>query len=153
METENVKFLTSPSLVTLQDTKKSFEEAHWDAKNYWISTASLWNSTTVTTLINMVKYVLLDKKHHIIVKDISLLNHNHIGHMHPCGKFHFYSKKRDYSLTRNLIVISKWRNQLNPRYFNSNFVICFSFFYEAQFDFKFFFSSDLEYMLQKLTYI
>ena len=34
LTTENVKFLTSPPQVVLQDTKKSFEGAHWDAKNY-----------------------------------------------------------------------------------------------------------------------
>ena len=56
MKTENVKFLTSPPQVVLQDTKKSFEGAHWDAKNNWNSHASLWNSTIVTTLIHRYSY-------------------------------------------------------------------------------------------------
>ena len=30
--------------------KRSFEGAHWDAKNYWNLPASLWNSTTAITL-------------------------------------------------------------------------------------------------------
>ena len=34
LKTEKVKFLTSLPQVVLQDTKKSFERAHWDAKNY-----------------------------------------------------------------------------------------------------------------------
>ena len=33
-KTENVKFLTSLPQAVLQDMKKSFEGAHWDAKNY-----------------------------------------------------------------------------------------------------------------------
>ena len=37
--------------VVLQDIKISFEGAHLDAKNYWNSPASVWNSTTVTTLL------------------------------------------------------------------------------------------------------
>ena len=37
----------------MQDIKKSFEnDAHFDVKIYWISPATLWNSTTVTTLIH-----------------------------------------------------------------------------------------------------
>ena len=34
LKSENVQFLTSPPQVVLQDMKKSFEGAHWDAKNY-----------------------------------------------------------------------------------------------------------------------
>ena len=34
VKTENVKYLTSPPKVVLQDTKKFFEGAHWDVKNY-----------------------------------------------------------------------------------------------------------------------
>ena len=51
MKTENVKFLTSTPQVVLQDIKKSFKGAHWNAKIYWNSPASLWNSTTVTMLM------------------------------------------------------------------------------------------------------
>ena len=40
--------------VVLQEIKKSFEGVHWGAKTYWISPASIWNSTTITTLMNMV---------------------------------------------------------------------------------------------------
>ena len=34
LKTENVKFLTSLPQVVLQYIKKSFEGAHWDAKNF-----------------------------------------------------------------------------------------------------------------------
>ena len=34
----------------LQGIKKSSENGYWDVKSYWISYASLWNSTTVTML-------------------------------------------------------------------------------------------------------
>ena len=34
----------------LQYIKKSLERVHWDAKIYAISSVSLWNSTTITTL-------------------------------------------------------------------------------------------------------
>ena len=36
--------------VVLQYIKISFQGVHCGAKAYWISPASLWNSTTVTTL-------------------------------------------------------------------------------------------------------
>ena len=51
MKTENVKFLPSLPQVVLQGIKKSFEGAHWDAKIYWKSPASLWNSKTVNILM------------------------------------------------------------------------------------------------------
>ena len=41
LKTEKVKFSTSSPQVVLQDIKKSFEGAHWDAKNYWNSPVSL----------------------------------------------------------------------------------------------------------------
>ena len=41
--------------VFLHDIKKSFEGAHLDAKNYQNLLASLWNSTTVTTLVMTFK--------------------------------------------------------------------------------------------------
>ena len=34
LKTENAHFLTAPNQVALQDIKKSFEEAHLDAKIY-----------------------------------------------------------------------------------------------------------------------
>ena len=49
--TENTQFFDILNQVVLKDIKKSFEEAHLDAKIYWISSATLWNSTTVTTLM------------------------------------------------------------------------------------------------------
>ena len=39
----------------LQDIKKTYEDVHLDVKIYWISPASLWNSTTVITLIQVKK--------------------------------------------------------------------------------------------------
>ena len=39
--------------VVLQYIKKSFEGVHWGAKIYWISSATLFNSTTFTTLTCM----------------------------------------------------------------------------------------------------
>ena len=53
-------------LVVLQDIRKSFENVHLDVKIYLISHATLWNSTTVTTLTGkllqttqpFVKYLL-----------------------------------------------------------------------------------------------
>ena len=51
VKTKNTQSLTVFNQVVTQDIKKSFEEAHLDAKMYWISTATLWNSTTVTTLL------------------------------------------------------------------------------------------------------
>ena len=38
----------------MQDIKKSFENVHLDVKIYWISSATLWNSTTVITVINTI---------------------------------------------------------------------------------------------------
>ena len=52
MKTEKFKFLISLPQGFFQDMKKSFEGAHWDAKNYWNSVASLWNSTTIIPLTN-----------------------------------------------------------------------------------------------------
>ena len=43
----------------LTSYKKILWGAHWNAKNYWNSPASLWNSTTVTTLL-LVHSVNLD---------------------------------------------------------------------------------------------
>ena len=40
----------APPQVVLQYIKKSFEKVYCGAKTNWISSASLWNSTTVTTL-------------------------------------------------------------------------------------------------------
>ena len=37
--------------MVLQDIKKSFENVHLDIKIYWISTVTLWNFTTLVTLI------------------------------------------------------------------------------------------------------
>ena len=47
---ENGPFLTALNQVVLQGIKKSFEGAHLDAKMYWISSATPWNSITVITL-------------------------------------------------------------------------------------------------------
>ena len=41
LKTENINILTSLPQVVLQDIKRSFEGAHWDAKNYGNSPASL----------------------------------------------------------------------------------------------------------------
>ena len=48
---ENAQFLLASNQVVLQEIKKSFEEAHLGAKNYWNLPASLWNFTNVTTLM------------------------------------------------------------------------------------------------------
>ena len=42
--------MTLPQAV-LQYIKKSCQGVYWVAKTYWISSGSLWNSTTVTTLL------------------------------------------------------------------------------------------------------
>ena len=51
LRTVNIYFLNGLNQVVLQDIKKSFEEAHLDARVYWISHNTLWNSTTVITQI------------------------------------------------------------------------------------------------------
>ena len=48
---ENSKFLTALTQKVLQGIKKSFDNAHWDIKVYWILLDTLWNSTTVTMLL------------------------------------------------------------------------------------------------------
>ena len=50
MKTEDYQFFTDLNQKALQDIKKSFKEAHSNAKIYQISTAPLRNSTTVTIL-------------------------------------------------------------------------------------------------------
>ena len=40
--------------MVFQDIKKSVENVHLDAKIYWISFASLWNSTTVIMLVGIL---------------------------------------------------------------------------------------------------
>ena len=51
--------------------QKSFEEAHLDAKIYQISSATLWNSTTVTTLVGNTQ--LIWNSDHTSKSDISWL--------------------------------------------------------------------------------
>ena len=48
-KTKNNYFLTAFNQKVLKDIKKSFMDVHLDAKIFWISPASLWNSTTVIT--------------------------------------------------------------------------------------------------------
>ena len=51
LKSENALLLTTRNQVVLQGTNKSFQDVHLNAKVYWISTASLWNSTTVVILV------------------------------------------------------------------------------------------------------
>ena len=44
----------------LQYIKESFERVHWGVKTYWILPASLWNSTTITTLTYITMIYSLD---------------------------------------------------------------------------------------------
>ena len=50
-KTENTQFLTALNQFVLGNMKKSFKEAHLDAKIYWISSATPWNSTIIITLL------------------------------------------------------------------------------------------------------
>ena len=59
LKTENTQFLTALYQVVLQDIKKSFEEAHLDAKIYWISSATPWNSTIFITLVGHESMIYL----------------------------------------------------------------------------------------------
>ena len=56
-KTEIIPFLTALSQFVLQGIKKSIKEAHLDAKIYWISSATLWDSTTVITLSVIIPIV------------------------------------------------------------------------------------------------
>ena len=56
LKTENTQFLTALNQVVLQDIKKIFEGNNWDANNYWNLPASLWNSTIVITLMDMLTH-------------------------------------------------------------------------------------------------
>ena len=49
---EKCRFSRVFNQTVLQGIKKSSGHVYWDVKSYWISYASLWNSTTVITLIN-----------------------------------------------------------------------------------------------------
>ena len=51
---ENSQFLTALTQKVLQGIKKSFENAYWDMKIYWILPDTLGNSTTVTMLTFML---------------------------------------------------------------------------------------------------
>ena len=71
LKTEIIPFLTVLNQVVLQNVKKSFEEAHFDAKIYWISSATPWNSIIVITLpsrpIFYIKIIIyLRSKHKLI---------------------------------------------------------------------------------------
>ena len=55
--------MTTLNQIVLRGIKKSFEDLHLDAKIYWISPTSLWNSTTITMLIRVL--VLKSKKNNI----------------------------------------------------------------------------------------
>ena len=57
-------FLTALNQKVLQDIKKSFEDVHLDAKIYWISPASLWNSTTVIMLICTILFGMRNSQFH-----------------------------------------------------------------------------------------
>ena len=68
--------MTALPQTVLQDIKKSSEHVHWNVKNYWILYASLWNSTTVTTLIHIyfgrflyqrIKLCILGEKYWIVL--------------------------------------------------------------------------------------
>ena len=52
---EKCRFSRVFNQTVLQGIKKSSGHVYWDVKSYWISYASLWNSTTVITL----RYTLL----------------------------------------------------------------------------------------------
>ena len=54
LKSENALLLTTRNQVVLQGTNKSFQDVHLNAKVYWISTASQWNSTTVVILAPML---------------------------------------------------------------------------------------------------
>ena len=43
----------------LQAIKRPFEYAHWDMNIYWISSDALRNSTTITTLIQILTFYIL----------------------------------------------------------------------------------------------
>ena len=45
----------------LQDIKKSFEDVHLDVKIYWIPPASLWNPTTIITLMSTLWFLKKDR--------------------------------------------------------------------------------------------
>ena len=57
LKSENALLLTTRNQVVLQGTNKSFQDVHLNAKVYWISTASLWNSATVLILTCSVDLV------------------------------------------------------------------------------------------------
>ena len=70
---ENWK-LTALNQVVLHDIKKSFEEAHLHAKSYYISSATLRNSTTVITLVFVYFDVQkISPSRHVIIKSFGLL--------------------------------------------------------------------------------
>ena len=45
--------------IKLHDNKNSFQNVHLDVDISWISPATLWNSTTVTTLMQVMGYVMM----------------------------------------------------------------------------------------------
>ena len=51
LKTKNSCFLTALNQNILQDVKKSFDDVHLDAKFYFISPTSQWNSTTVIAIL------------------------------------------------------------------------------------------------------
>ena len=59
LKTENGQFLTVLNQVVLQDIKTFFEDAHLNAQFYWISSVTMWNFTTVITLMLVNKQSLV----------------------------------------------------------------------------------------------
>ena len=89
------------------DMKKSFENVHLVLKKYWISSASLWNSTTVTTLMHVWQsWFSLRLFSHIKFWQCTLLTvyalfwRNHLRmplEIKQCARTKFVSRKRKLS--------------------------------------------------------
>ena len=60
----------------LQNIEKSSEHVYWDIKSYGISYASLWNSTTVITLV-LVQASRLESRGQLILKVLSCTKEEH----------------------------------------------------------------------------
>ena len=56
LNVEKCRFSRVFNQTVLQGIKKSSGHVYWDVKSYWISYASLWNSTTVITLFPMLPW-------------------------------------------------------------------------------------------------
>ena len=118
LKTKNSRFLKALNQTVLQYIRKSFEDVHLDEKIYLISSASLWNSTTVITLVHIyflkAQNVMLLYLH-LFVKAYLSSNINTYVHWYVHErKIHVLQMHKKNSSSKNTFMFSwKWKTWIS----------------------------------------